>query len=283
MKVSWITIFLFFAVATTHFSTVNTKTTFSQRMALLFLHTMCCYAQFTVMHDASHWSLAPGVPFINDLFGWMSQIWLGPSVNFWTFRYIHRMHHKYTNDPEKDPDIFAKSGSFGGPLLMPLRWLFIDVAYWKYYVPKIIPGYHTRPLKEVFVVWLYHVAIFSVIISTIYTGHFHILWWNWILPSRLAKLMLAFAFDYLPHKNHKDTPQTNVYKTTHYISTPRFLEPIVSMLLFNHNYHIIHHLYPHIPYYNYATGWLKHKDFLLNDAKVDVLRLFPYLGKENIS
>jgi len=68
----------------------------------------------------------------------------------------------------------------------------------------------------------------------------------WILPGFIANTFLAFVFDWLPH--HPHTSQQR------YLDTRIILFPGLSTLLISQNMHLIHHLYPAIPYYDYGKA-----------------------------
>jgi fatty acid desaturase len=72
----------------------------------------------------------------------------------------------------------------------------------------------------------------------------------WILPARVAMLLLAFSFDYLPHRPHKITADEDRFRATHV-----FPNPLLTPLLLFQNYHLIHHLYPAVPFYRYGRIW----------------------------
>ena len=65
----------------------------------------------------------------------------------------------------------------------------------------------------------------------------------WFVPAFLAQALLAFAFDWLPHHPHE--------RTERYLNTRVVAIPGISAFLLSQNYHLIHHLYPNIPFYHY--------------------------------
>jgi len=67
----------------------------------------------------------------------------------------------------------------------------------------------------------------------------------WVAPAFLASGLLAFAFDWLPHAPHSERRR--------YLDTRVIEGRALSALLFCQNYHLIHHLYPRVPFYRYRT------------------------------
>lgn len=258
----------------------------------LGLCIFCCYGEFTVMHDAAHGSIS-SEPFINHLFGWLSQVFMGPLGDFNAFKYLHLTHHRFTNDLRFDPDTWASAHGPGGLLLMPLRWLSVDIAYIATYLPLVIPFYpgktiesnkrsivRNHPYIEMGIFWIYKLAMMSFIYKMTQLGYGSELMQYWVLPSMLAKTILAYAFDYLPHEPHRVKLEENPFHTTSYLSTPPKTTNIFSLLLFYQNYHIAHHLNPKTPFYEYKQQWLKHQVDWITNKKINIKRILPFLGQE---
>jgi fatty acid desaturase len=77
------------------------------------------------------------------------------------------------------------------------------------------------------------------------------------LPSRLAILFLAWAFDYLPHSGLHHKPTEDKLKTTrNRVGAERLLSPV----MLYQNYHLVHHLHPVVPFYRYIAVWRRNED-----------------------
>ena len=76
----------------------------------------------------------------------------------------------------------------------------------------------------------------------------------WVGPALCALALLAFAFDWLPHHPHTNRER---YRDTNVI-----LFPGLTFVLLSQNYHLIHHLYPTIPFYSYGRVFRKLRPFL---------------------
>ena len=66
----------------------------------------------------------------------------------------------------------------------------------------------------------------------------------WLVPGILATGLLAFLFDWLPHVPHRARGR---YRDTRVILGWGLTGPMLWQ-----NYHLIHHLYPRVPFYRYA-------------------------------
>ena len=84
---------------------------------------------------------------------------------------------------------------------------------------------------------------------------------------------LGLFFDYLPHRPFKETSRwknARVY--------PSWL---LNILLLGQNYHLIHHLWPSVPWYNYKSAYTQMKPLLdVNDApqSLGLLKLNDFGG-----
>src|SRR5690606_15931709 len=82
--------------------------------ALLLLVCLGQFLLYTVLHESVH-GIVSRNRFVNDLCGMAaSTSFMAP---FWGFRYVHLKHHRFTNRPEQDPDLWSAASS------LPFRWL----------------------------------------------------------------------------------------------------------------------------------------------------------------
>ena len=123
VPIAWPTIFL--GVATIVLSASTHYLFFLHHVSYfvcLFFWTLSAYLSFTVMHDASHGSLATnqsGWVSVNEMFGHMCAIPLG--VPFLAFKHLHLKHHKYTNVAGADPDLWSSSAT---------RYKYLTIFRW---------------------------------------------------------------------------------------------------------------------------------------------------------
>lgn len=202
--------------------------------------SLCSYILFTPMHEASHGNIAGRIQKYKKLekyLGYLSGFAL--FIPFPMFRVLHLRHHSFTNDEEKDPDFWVATNI---PIFLFMKCFTIKPHYYYHAFFKA-----TEPMKNLYVNTFSCVGIYLVISGVMaYLGHgtFFLIW---IVSSMIALAFLAFLFDWLPHYPHK---QKGRYKDTTII-TFRWLDEI--MLL--QNYHLIHHLYPRVPFYNYKKAF----------------------------
>ena len=237
---------------------------------MVLLNSIMSYLQFTVIHEAIHDNISNN-RMVNNFFGFIASPWLGPLAQWKAIKLLHLEHHRYTNDKTKDPDMWASHDSWGGPKLILLRWMTIDLYYYKIYVQYIIKNRAYNHLLEygvqcglVYLVCGYFITHGFIQEAILF----------WFISSRLALIFLAFAFDFLPHHPHIITKAVDRYKTTFYLSTPRVFRKIITHIMMYHNYHIIHHLNPTVPYYKYGEYWDKYGNDLVKEYDVPMRNIF---------
>lgn len=214
------------------------------------VNAVASYLLFTVAHDAGHHS-ASRVDWLNDLLGRLATPLFALHAAFPVWRFIHMQHHRFTNhDDGSDPDHYTMRGP---GWQRPLRWLTIDYHYLLFYLPKL----GTRPRREQVEGVAFLALGLGVPLAMIATGNAVVWLVVLFLPSRLAVLFLAWAFDYLPHHGLHHRPSEDRFKTTrNRVGGERLLSPI----LLYQNYHLVHHLHPVIPFHRYLAVWRKNED-----------------------
>lgn len=260
-KIAWITVGLF-VIDTLFMLTLITLTEFGfvYRWFTTLLLTLAMFVMFSVSHDAAHGSIS-NISWVNGIIGRISFPFLGPGASFPLFRYIHQMHHKHTNHPVNDPDRFCSHGNsmFNNPLFIPLRCLVLSGSYFVFYV-KHVPN---RPKLEVLEVSVFIAIQLGILFEAYSRGYGYAVFSYYIIPGILSHGLLGFFFDFIPHHHEEaTTPIENRYRTTSMLQTYWFLQPVLSLLLQYQDYHLIHHLYPTIPFYRYADKWREKQDFL---------------------
>lgn len=211
------------------------------------LSFVAAFAAFTPMHDASHQSVGRS-GWLNEVVGRLASIPL--MAPFLAFRYLHLEHHKHTNEPDRDPDFWSGSGP---SWLLPLKWLSQDLHYYVIYARVS----RQRPVSEVIEAWSTFVVMYGTAAVFIANGFWLETLVLWLIPARLAIAALAWGFDYLPHRPHDTPAREDRFRATHIIGnwwlTPLFLYQ---------NYHLIHHLYPGVPFYRYIAVWKERRQKL---------------------
>lgn len=207
------------------------------------------YMLFTVAHDAGHHS-ASNKRWLNDLIGRLATPVFALHAAFPVWRFIHMQHHRFTNhDDGDDPDHYTVRGP---AWQKPLRWITLDYHYVVFYLPKL----RSRKPKEQLEAVAFLLLGIGVPVALIATGNLAAWLVVFFVPSRLAILWLAFAFDYLPHHGLHHKPAEDKLKTTrNRVGSERW----ASLLFLYQNYHLVHHLHPVVPFYRYIAVWRRNE------------------------
>jgi len=171
---------------------------------------------------------------------------------FPAFRFLHLKHHKTTNE-EDDPDHYVARG--GGVMRM-LRWASLDFSYWVHILrPDVWRKQSRRTQVEIVVSGM---LIFASLGGLLAACAFEAFFYAYFIPSRIAVVMLAVGFDFLPHYPYHVTARENRFEATGTIVGGRLL----TLLFWCQNYHLVHHLYPGVPFYRMPLVWRRREPAL---------------------
>jgi beta-carotene hydroxylase len=212
---------------------------------------VCIYWIFTVLHESMH-GIAHRNRKLNAGLGRLAGIPLMLPLPL--FRAAHLAHHSHTNNPERDPDLMVAKHP---TLFRPIWFIWTPI----HYRVMVYGGGMLRDRNARFEAFATDAAIVATIVLAVATGHGLLLLQLWVLPSVLAIMLLALAFDLLPH--HPHTTRERYYDTRVYPGR------ILNALLLGQNYHLVHHLWTTIPWYHYARSFESVKaDLQARDAPI---------------
>lgn len=197
-------------------------------------------ALMIVLHEATHRNASERA-WVNGVIGRLAMPFVAPYCSLPTFRYLHGQHHNHTN-ALTDPDRFVTDGRAIG---MPFRWLLYDLAYVIWYVRRL----RARPLAEVVESTVLALVFDAVVVWLVTSGHLRELLLVWLLPQRLAFCLIAWGFAWLPH--HGLPPGKRAQTTRARLG----LEWLLTPALFAQNFHLVHHLYPRVPFHRLQSTW----------------------------
>lgn len=212
---------------------------------------------FTLEHECTH-----RTPFASDgLSDWVGRFCgLVLVLPFTWFRYFHLAHHRFTNDPERDPEL-AGGGlptTLGGYL-----WHVSGLPYWgsmiaqfgalllgrglSQYVP---PSAQARVVAEARWMALAYLLLGASLAMS------PLLIWVWIVPVLLGQPVLRL---YLMAEHGRCPNVADMFDNTRTTFTNR----LVRWLAWNMPYHAEHHSMPSVPFHklpklhSLARGHLK--------------------------
>jgi fatty acid desaturase len=227
------------------------------------INAVLSYAFYTVHHDANHKSISGRNTrwlWLDTLCGSIAAIPL--QLSFAGFSAEHLRHHAHTNDPRRDPDALV-----AGPLwALPLKWLLGTVLGVLLVLPgserlvgalrmRLVRGEEsaaTEPVppnprieQENRRLRRYSRICFAVLFTSIPLGVFVPVFFLWWLPGRLGILALIVLFQWLPHFPHESTERFRNTRVTTFRGSTWFL--------LQQDRHLIHHLYPSVPWFRYRA------------------------------
>lgn len=222
------------------------------------------YFLFSPIHDALHRSVSKH-QWVNDFIAIGTVNLMLPYSSHKLLRWGHMQHHRFTNEHDKDPDKFL-TDNWHAPIT---AWPFFEL----FYVPDYWKHRHERPRAEVIQVFA------QLVLGTALLAF--MTWWQgigffiyWLTASRITLWLIVAVFVYLPHQPHtvlqKDAPyQASLLRT----GSEWLLTPIMAY----QNWHLVHHLYPNVPFYRYKRAWLAREAFHESHrpARVRAFQLVP--------
>ena len=205
------------------------------------------YAHYTLVHESIHGNVVASpkrLAWINTVVGWVGALGMGSA---WpALQRTHQLHHSHTNT-ERDPDISVK-GTF---VQLLAKWLrMTPMSLVPALALRFVDPARYRRLRAILsaaeVAQVSAVTVFTLLllVAAVATGHAAEWLLLWFAPTRLGILFLNIFFQWLPHHPFD--------RTERYLNTRISLWPGGTFLLLQQNLHLVHHLWPSVPFYNYA-------------------------------
>lgn len=198
---------------------------------------LCLYAMYTVNHEAVHRMAHPNRT-INNWMGRIAAVLEG--TTFPMFRILHSQHHAFTNAPERDPDyVIGRQPRW----LLPV-WTLVRLTHDNSFMINhcLWSNKHSYLIEHLVTVGLQ----VSVILGAVLMGHLQDILFLWLIPFVLAgaaiELTVAWAVHF-PHKSQHPLENTRLFKGR-----------LWQILMLNQNYHLVHHLFPSIPWFRYGKA-----------------------------
>lgn len=202
-------------------------------------------ALFTPLHESTHRGLGRSVA-LNRAAGWVAGLILVLPPEW--FRLFHMAHHRFTQDPARDPEIA------GVPGLTRLRyaWRLTGLPYWIAEVrlllrsaagdaraPYVPPGRERAVVREA----RWFLAIYAALAAGSVALGTDWLLWLYVIPALLGQPFLR-AFLMAEHAGLPRVPEMERNTRT------TLAHRAVGILFWNANLHTAHHAVPGVPFHN---------------------------------
>ena len=222
---------------------------------------------YTVAHECAHRNLHghhQKFRWLNDVFGIASFFF---TLHSYTVHcHVHRLHHAHTNDRTRDTDAWVSDAPN-----LPMG-IFRSLAFYfhtNFFVFKIFHLVHDK--KRFVIRAAIETAIpvgAALVLAAI--GYWREVLMLWALPTIFSFAIVSFAIDWIPH--HVEDKSDEI-KATMIIKPPETLGgKVFSALYNNHNYHLVHHLVPSVPWYAQKRIFDK-AELLLNQSGARITKL----------
>lgn len=207
----------------------------------IFLIGILTFASYTPLHESVHGNISGK----NGKLKWLDKTvgyLMAPimSIPFTSHQKEHFMHHRYTNDEKKDPDVHIEN-LFKSPKYFVIATITVIKTQ-----NTFVMNNYTRAEIALSIGWRLLFVFFTGLMSI------PVLSLGWFLGAFLNIYLLS----YKPHKPYKETDR---YKDT---KISLFPLQLLEIFIFYQNLHAVHHLFPTIQFYRYRQFFDRTKTIL---------------------
>lgn len=229
------------------------------------LSGLISYFTFSSIHDGLHRSVST-IDWLNETVCVATNFLIFPYLSTGIIRWGHMQHHRFTGEPGKDPDLFIAKNIW--------HLLTVGVVWDFYYFARYFANRNERPEQEfrrTMIRFVFGMAVMAGI--TIFLPTNAIIFW--CFASRIGLLSIAFIFMYLPHQPHTVQQKDAPYQATLIRSGWDWL---LTPTMAYQNWHLVHHLYPTVPFYRYKKVWNAKRALHESNhpARVKAFAITPY-------
>jgi beta-carotene hydroxylase len=201
---------------------------------------LALHLEGTVIHDACHNAAHPN-NFWNAFMGHGAALLLG--FSFPVFTRVHLQHHAHVNDPKHDPDHIVST--FGPLWLIAPRFFYHDYFFFQRRLWRRYELFEWALARTIFV---------FIIVAAAQGGNLQFVFNCWFAPALMVGVTLGLFFDYLPHRPFHSRNRWNNARV--------YPGKTMNILIMGQNYHLIHHLWPSIPWFLYQKAYRATKPLL---------------------
>lgn len=198
---------------------------------------------FTIEHECTH-KTPFATPWLNEAVGHLAGfLILQP---FLWFRYFHLAHHRFTNDPERDPELLGKPKPEGWG---EFAWHLSSLKYWRGKVVLLLQNAFDeiqgdfvpdRARGELRLEARIMLAFYAVVLASL--AFSPLLLWIWLFPLAIGFPVLRL---YLLAEHGRCPTVANMFVNTRTTFTNR----LVRFLAWNMPFHAEHHVFPAVPFH----------------------------------
>ncbi|NWG47027.1 MAG: fatty acid desaturase [Alphaproteobacteria bacterium] len=214
-------------------------------LAVFALNAVLIHLIFTPLHEAVHRNIGGrrrGLRWLNELVGHVSGYVLMAPLH--SFRRPHLRHHQFTNHPQEDPSYWMRGDSLLAVLPRALVIQPVMVSHlWRLARTPAV----RRELRMAMLCFLSYGVLLVLALAQGWAGELLLYWYG---PAWVAVVACALLFDWPVHHPHTDRSR---YRSTGILRFPPRFQRLADIVWSGHTYHLIHHLWPKLPFYRYGT------------------------------
>lgn len=212
---------------------------------------------YTAAHECAHRNINGKhrhLSWLNDVFGIAG---FSFTLHSYTVHsHVHRLHHAHTNDPERDTDAWVSDApNLASAIFRSLLFYF----YTNYFVFRIFPLVRDKR-KFIIRATLETAVPYAIIIYLAAIGYWREVLMLSFIPTILTFALVSFFIDWVPH--HVEDKSEVMKQTLIQKPSKTIRGWLFSRAYGFHNYHLIHHLVPSIPWYAQERTFEKVEPFL---------------------
>lgn len=209
------------------------------------VNTALLYGSAHINHEAVHRNISGAqseLKRFNDVLGHFGSFWL--FLPFPAFKAVHLAHHRVTNDPERDADMwFARKTPLGVfASCCTLLWGY-EIQLRRLFKEGLVSKHDMRMIVG------QRLLAVALVIAAFAMGYGLEVFMLWIGPALFVMPILAFLFAYAVHHPHSSTES---HQASNVWLAPPWAQPLLTAVFMFQNYHLVHHLNPRIPFYRYG-------------------------------
>jgi beta-carotene hydroxylase len=249
-QLAWPTLALAVAVLT-GFCGVTTLELYEilPRWAAIWLNTIAAIAAFTPLHEAVHHSVSGGATtrrWLDTVVGHLCGIVC--LLEFGMFRRLHLAHHRFANVAGADPDCQLNQTRFGAVVI---GCLTIIPSYLATDMRRVMAHGRTGARSDRATSWpllgqvLKTAVFYAVPVSLLFTGFGFDVLTLWVIPAILGMACVSLGHWTL----HVPCESTERFTSARTIHADGLLGVGLRTLYYGLNDHLVHHLFPRIPFY----------------------------------
>jgi beta-carotene hydroxylase len=262
VPVAWPTILLCSAVLCAYGITTYAAFTGQIPASLaVVINALLVYLAYTPLHEACHGNIfeqpSPRNQILTRVIGVFAS---APMMhNFSLHQTTHLSHHRHLNDPHHDADHWVNGGN---ALSIFLRLSTVVVSH---YAAGLRINRDTKAGRLAIRRGLSENAIWvAIMIGLSLAGYGQEVLLFIFLPAILGQIILAFTFDWIVHYPYDGD---NRFRTTNaFLPKNPAMARLAYILTCGQNLHLMHHLYPWVPFYRYAAAMRRTEPHLKDNA-----------------